>query len=55
MESINIHTLPEDLNKEDFISNLLNDKEIDIEFIYNADFKNAKILRDFIEIICNKL
>jgi len=55
MDSINIHTLPEDLNKEDFISNLLNNKEIDIEFIYNSDFKNAKILRDFIEIICNKL
>ena len=55
MNSINIHTLPEDLNKEDFISNLLNNKEIDIEFIYNSDFKNAKILRDFVEVICKKL
>lgn len=55
MNSVNIHTLHEDLNKEEFISKLLNWKEIDIEFIYNSDFKNAKILRDFIEIICNTL
>lgn len=55
MNIINIHALPEGLNKEDFISDFINNKEIDIEFIYNADFKNAKILRDFIEIICNNL
>ncbi len=55
MNIINIHNLAKDLNKEDFISKYLNNKEIDIEFIYESDFINAKILRDFIEIICNKL
>ena len=55
MHSINIHNLKEDLNKEDFILNHINNNDIDIEFIYDADFKNAKILRDFVEIIWNKL
>jgi len=55
MNSINIHNLPEDLDKANFISEYLNNKNIDIEFVYVADFKNAKILRDFVEIICNML
>jgi len=55
MFSINIHELPEDLNIEDFISTKINNKVIDIEFIYLSDFKNAKILRGFIEVICNQL
>ena len=55
MFSINIHELPEDLDIEDFISTKINNKVIDIEFIYLSDFKNAKILRSFIEIICNQL
>lgn len=55
MNTINIHALPEDLNIKEFISNEINDKVIDVEFIYIADFKNAKLLRDFIEVIWNML
>jgi hypothetical protein len=40
---------------EKFISEKIDNKNLDIEFIYRSDFKNAKILRDFIEVICNKL
>ena len=54
MNSININTLSESLNLEDFISNQMINNDLDIEFIYGADFKNAKILRDFVEIICTK-
>jgi hypothetical protein len=54
MNSININNLPEPLNKEDFISNQILNNDLDIEFIYNSDFKNAKILRDFVEIICTQ-
>ena len=55
MNIIDIHKLPENLNKEDFISKYLIWKEIDIEFVYDSDFVNSKVLRDFIEIICTKL
>lgn len=40
---------------EKFISEKFVDKTLDIEFIYCSDFKNAKILRDFIEVICKQL
>lgn len=55
MNSININHLSKELNKADFISNHIIDGNIDIEFIYGSNFKNAKILRDFIEIICIKI
>jgi hypothetical protein len=51
MDSINIHNLENELDKANFISNYINNNNLDIEFIYNSDFKNAKILRDFIEVI----
>jgi hypothetical protein len=51
MDSINIHNLPIELNKADFISNYIQNNSLDIEFLYDSDFKNAKILRDFIEAI----
>jgi len=54
MDSINIHNLENELDKANFISNYINNNNLDIEFIYNSDFKNAKILRDFIEVIWNK-
>lgn len=55
MISIHINTLPDTLNKDTFISKYVNDGNIDIEFIYGSNFKNAKILRDFIEVICTKI
>ena len=55
MNSININNLPNPLNEEAFISKLMKNKNLDVEFIYGSDFKNAKVLRDFIEAICTKL
>ena len=55
MNIINIHTLKEDLNKEDFISKYFVNNNLDIEFIYESNFVNTKILRDLVEIICIKL
>ena len=55
MNSVCIHNLEKDLNTQDFVSKFLNWNNLDIEFIYNADFKNAKILRDLVESICIKL
>lgn len=55
MDSIHINTLPDSLDKENFISKYVENGNIDIEFIYGSDFKNAKILRDFIEVICKKI
>jgi hypothetical protein len=55
MYSININNLPNPFDMESFISEKIFDKSIDIEFVYNSDFKNAKVLRDFINIICSQL
>jgi hypothetical protein len=51
MISIDINSLPEKFNKQKFISESMNNMNLDIEFIYCSHFKNAKILRDFIEVI----
>ena len=51
MVSVNINKLPCSLNKEDFISKEMVNKNLDIEFIYGSNFKNAKVLRDFVYII----
>jgi hypothetical protein len=55
MLNININNLPKHFNKEDFISNELINKNLDIEFISLSNFKSAKILREFIEVIGNSL
>jgi hypothetical protein len=51
MISIDIHTLKDKLDKRKFISKYMKNMNLDIEFIYGSHFKNAKILRDFIEAI----
>ena len=55
MHSINIDNLQNPFNEANFISDIMIDKNIDIEFVYESDFKNTKILRDFIEVICFQL
>lgn len=55
MKTINLNNLDKSFNKADFISSEVSNNHIDIEFIYGSDFKNAKILRDFIEIICKDI
>ena len=55
MDSIYIKDLHNPFNEANFISDIMIDKNIDIEFVYGSDFKNAKILRDFVEVICFQL
>lgn len=51
MISIDINNLSDTLDKRKIISKHIDDMNLDIEFIYGSHFKNAKILRDFIEVI----
>ena len=51
MISIDIHSLPDTLDKQKFISDNMKNMSLDIEFIYDSHFNNAKILRDFLEAI----
>ena len=55
MNVVNINNLPKALEIDNFISEKMENWSIDIEFIYVANFKNTKILRDFIEVICKRL
>lgn len=51
MHTINIDQLGETLDKQQYINECINSNQLDIQFEYSSDFKNAKILRDFMEII----
>jgi len=51
MISIDVNNLDNAFDKHKLISENINNMNLDIEFIYCADFKNTKILRDFIEVI----
>ncbi len=55
MISVNINKLPNGFDKQKFISKKFENKNLDIEFIYGSHFKNAKILRDFIDIISENI
>lgn len=55
MNIIHINNLPSSFNINEFISEKIIDWNIDIEFIYVSNFKNTKLLRDFIEVICLEL
>jgi len=51
MNSININNLKDPINMGKIVSDHIEKKWLDIELIYNSDFKNAKFLRDFIESV----
>lgn len=53
MKQLDIHSLDENFDKKSFISQ--QDLSKGIEFSYFSQFQNAKILRDFIEVIAEKL
>lgn len=55
MNKLDIRDIDDKFNKEDYISSIINDGCIDIEFIFPSNFSSAKILRDFVEVICLKL
>jgi hypothetical protein len=53
MDKIDICTLStiSDLDRDVFISKYISGNNVNIEFSYLSDFKNAKILRDIVGII----
>ena len=53
MYEVHIDSLPKDFDKVLFIKE--NFENLDFCFYYSSMFFNTKILRDFIEAICNKL
>lgn len=55
MNSIDINNLLNESDKHNFISGNLNNLNLDIELCYVSDFKNAKFLRDFFEMVWNLL
>lgn len=55
MEKLQINDLPIGFNKARYIENHLNKYNLGIEFHYNSKFENAKILRDFIDVIFTKI
>jgi anti-sigma regulatory factor (Ser/Thr protein kinase) len=51
MHTINIDQLRSDFDKPQYIKQCITSNQLDIQFEYSSDFKNAKILRDFMEVI----
>jgi anti-sigma regulatory factor (Ser/Thr protein kinase) len=51
MNIVHLKNLPKTFCISDFISNQFENWVIDIEFIYGSNFKNTKLLRDFVEEI----
>ena len=52
MHQIDINTFDLSSDKEAIIKQCTDKGELEIEFHYQSVFKNAKILRDFVRIIC---
>lgn len=55
MESLYIDHIGKDFDKCKFLDDLLKKDISWLEFKYSSDFKNTKILRDFMELISEKL
>ena len=56
MQEIRIN--PEESQQEDkkgLIESFLTEKWLELSFLYTSDFKSAKILRDYIQMICETL
>jgi len=51
MHTINIDQLRSDFDKQQYINACINDHQVDIQFEYASDFRNAKFLRDLMEVI----
>jgi len=54
MEKLNIDKLADSFNKEEYIEKCIKNNNLYIEFHYLSYFKETKILRSFVEIICKK-
>ena len=55
MDKLIIDTLSTSFDKKDYINQRYVDGFLSLELEYSVDFKNAKILRDFIEVIGKKM
>ena len=54
MDKLHIDNISDSFDKEDYIEKSINNKTLNLEFYYLSCFKNTKMLRDFINIICSK-
>lgn len=50
MEKIYLKNLWEECNKTEIINSFIKNDKLELDFIFNSDFKFSKILRDFIEV-----
>lgn len=55
MKKIYIDKLPKNHIKADIVDSLIKDDFIEVEFFYDSKFENTKHLRDFVDIICERL
>lgn len=53
MKEINVEQLQQINNLRDFLEEYIQDDVFDVRFLFESCFKNAKILRDIIDIICS--
>ena len=51
MDIVYIKDLPNSFCINTFISNYIQNWNIDLEFVYISNFKNTKLLRDFVDSI----
>lgn len=54
MKELELNQISEENQREELLSALCKDDEIDISISYISDFKNAKILREFVDELCKR-
>ena len=54
MDRINLLEIGDIPDKQSYLSLYIHENNLDIEFLYVSDFRSAKILRDFVEVICHR-
>jgi anti-sigma regulatory factor (Ser/Thr protein kinase) len=52
MEKINLLEIGDIPNKYTYLLSYIHSNNLDIEFLYVSEFRSAKILRDFVDVIC---
>jgi anti-sigma regulatory factor (Ser/Thr protein kinase) len=52
MDRVNLLELGDIQDKYNYLSSYIHNDTLDIEFLYVSDFRSAKILRDFVDVIC---
>lgn len=52
MKKFYLHEISEENQREDLITSLCKSDSIEISISYHSDFRNAKILREFVDSLC---